>query len=140
MTAIDTNVLIDLEEGTQDVAERALAAVERAAEYGKVVVCGPVFAELCARAAGPPAEVLEALRTGQIAIDAHLSLEVWSAAGTAYGRYARRRRTSGSGVSRRILADFIIGAHAQTIGTLVTSDVEFFRKAFPDLRVVDVRG
>ncbi|MCL5258254.1 MAG: hypothetical protein M1314_00655 [Firmicutes bacterium] len=44
------------------------------------------------------------------------------------------------GAPRRIIADFVIGAHASRVGTLVTSDAAFYRRAFPSLRVIDVRS
>ena len=140
MTALDTNVLIDIEEGDTVTAELAVAAIERSGQESALVVCGVVYAELCARASRKPIEVAAALNAARITIDADLPVQAWANAGIAYAAYRRRRETSGGGGSRRILADFIIGAHACQTGTLVTSDADFYRRAFPDLRVVDVRS
>jgi predicted nucleic acid-binding protein len=140
MTALDTNVIVDIEEGSSDVVEAATRAVERAGEGGRIVICGVVYAELLARPGAEPSELRVALRAARILLDPTLPVEVWSQAGVAYGAYVRRRKAAHVSQPRRILADFIIGSHARTVGALVTSDAEFYRRAFPDLRVIDVRG
>jgi predicted nucleic acid-binding protein len=140
MTALDTNVIVDIEEGSSDIVEAATRAVERAGEGGRIVICGVVYAELLARPGAEPSELRAALHASRILLDLDLPIDVWTQAGVAYGSYARRRKVARVAQPRRILADFIIGSHARTVGTLVTSDAEFYRRAFPDLRVVDVRG
>ncbi|HKU66282.1 MAG TPA: PIN domain-containing protein, partial [Candidatus Baltobacteraceae bacterium] len=122
MTALDTNVIIDLEEGSAEVSERALAAIERAAGRGRLVVCAIVYAEICAWPNRERHDVAEVLRRAHIRIDTQFSLEVLADAGAAYGTYARRGRSSGGGAPRRIIADFLIGAHAASVGSLVTRD------------------
>jgi predicted nucleic acid-binding protein len=139
VTALDTNVLVDLDEGGPDVAEAALRAIEMAGERGRLVVCGVVYAELCARRVWADEDVPALLRASQIEIDADMPLAVWTAAGLAFAAHSRRRRASRGEAPRRIVADFVIGAHAQSVGALVTSDADFYRRAFPDLMVVDVR-
>lgn len=139
MIALDTNVIIDLEEGTQESAERALRAVERAGERGGgLVICGIVYAELLARPHPNADDIDGALRAAHIAVDLQIPAESWREAGRAYAAYARRRRAAAGESPRRIIADFIIGAHACAVGTLVTRDAAFYRRAFPALRVVDV--
>lgn len=135
-TAIDANVAIVLERGGPEEVEIVARALDRVAEDGAIVVSGPVFAELCAGPAGP-AKIERLLIQSRISIACDLPLEVWRNAGQAFRTYAERRRSNGAGEPRRILADFIIGAHACTVGTLVTSDAAFYRRAFPDLRVID---
>jgi predicted nucleic acid-binding protein len=139
MTALDTNVIIDLEEGAPEVAERALRAIENAGERAALVVSGVVYAELCARPSPGDVEIATRLGKARIAIDVDLPVDTWREAGLAYASYCRRREKSGGGSARRILADFIIGAHACRVGTLVTSDADFYRRAFPSLRVVGLR-
>ncbi len=138
MIALDTNVIVDIEEGTPASAERALLAVERAGERGGLVICGIVYAELQARPEGSATELDDALRAAHIAVDLRLSAEIWREAGRAYAAYARRRRAAGGDSPRRIIADFVIGAHACAVGTLVTRDAAFYRRVFPNLRVVAV--
>lgn len=138
MTALDTNVIIDLEEGAPEVSERALSAIERAAANGPLVICSIVYAELCAWPDRDPQEIVDILKEAQIRIDTQLSLTVLADAGVAYGAYARRRRSSGAGAPRRIIGDFLIGAHAVSAGSLVTRDAAFYKRAFPELRVFEV--
>ena len=138
MIALDTNVIIDIEEGSPESAERALRAVERAGERGGLVICGIVYAELHARPQRAASDLDDALRTARIAVDLQLTAEIWREAGHAYAAYARRRRAAGGDSPRRILADFLIGAHARAVGSLVTRDAAFYRRAFPALRVVAV--
>lgn len=55
---------------------------------------------------------------------------VWTAAGEALQRYAERRRKQRDSGTRRILADFLIGAHAKARGyRLLTVDERSYRPA-----------
>ena len=57
----------------------------------------------------------------------------------AFQSYAVRRRRHGHSAPRRILADFMIGAHAQQAGyQLLTLDGRLYRTAFPELTVVGI--
>ncbi|WP_460330824.1 PIN domain-containing protein, partial [Thermus oshimai] len=59
----------------------------------------------------------------------------WHLAGERFGQYARKRRTTG--LPRRILADFLIGAHALHHHlALATFDPVHYRVAFPELEVL----
>lgn len=72
-------------------------------------------------------------------IDWNLDEDVRRAAGRAFQAYADRRRRHGDSGSRRILADFLIGAHAAQNGhQLLTLDDRFYRTAFPNLAIVKV--
>ncbi|WP_206431655.1 type II toxin-antitoxin system VapC family toxin [Deinococcus psychrotolerans] len=55
-----------------------------------------------------------------------MPLSAWQRAGEAHAAYSARRQVSGEGLPRRMLTDFLIGAHASTFGhtllTLNTSD------------------
>jgi predicted nucleic acid-binding protein len=63
---------------------------------------------------------------------------VWESAALAFRAYAERRRTqAGDPGPRRILADFITGAHAlHRASSLLTFDQRIYRAAFPTLNVV----
>ena len=72
-----------------------------------------------------------------MALDLNLPVEIWERAGQAYGGYARRWQGSGGGLPRRLLADFVVGAHAEkTCMTLVTLDPQHYRLGFPSLNIV----
>jgi predicted nucleic acid-binding protein len=61
---------------------------------------------------------------------------VWRSAGRAFQAYAERRRKQRDSGTRRILADFLIGAHALTGGyQLLTLDKRLYQAAFPNLKI-----
>jgi predicted nucleic acid-binding protein len=136
-SAIDTNVISALlaSQPASGLAERLLLA---AGEQGGLVICGPVYSELIAQP-GITATFLDdfLLKTG---IDAEFDLgkKIWESAGRAYQSYARRKIRSGGGRSRRILADFLIGAHASArADRLVTFDPGGYNSDFPQLVLLD---
>lgn len=136
-TAIDTNVLVALwdEDETRDSFVRSL--LDAAFERGNVVIAAPVYTELL----GFPSRTEEFLDrffqdTG-ILVDWDLNEPIWRAAGGAFQRYAARRRRQGEPGPRRIMADFLIGAHALRHGfSLLTFDDRIYRAAFPQLVIV----
>lgn len=134
MTAIDTNVLLDIVDGGPAEARAALALLASVAP--PLVISPAVYTELCAHRGWTPRDVSTFLAQGGIAVSWQMPETTWSAAGESFGRHAERRRRTASEGPRRIATDFIIGAHAAAIGTLVTRDGGFFRRNFPKLRVV----
>ncbi len=136
-TAIDTNVIVSLWDPDPRLSSAARAALEAAGEDGPLIVGAPVFAELIAFE-GRDEEFLASFfeETG-ISIDWRIEKTVWRAAGLAFRAYAARRRRHGHPGPRRILADFVIGAHAAQTGCrLLTFDDRHYRAAFPRLAVV----
>ena len=64
---------------------------------------------------------------------------IWRAAGRAFQAYAIRRRKQRDPGPRRILADFLIGAHAFERGyRLLTLDDHLYQAAFSTLTVITV--
>ncbi|MGD1067841.1 MAG: type II toxin-antitoxin system VapC family toxin [Vulcanimicrobiaceae bacterium] len=136
MTALDTNVLVDVLRVTA-MARPSLEAMARAAEGGPLVAAPAVYAELCADRRGSHDAVMAFLDEVRVHIDWELGRQVWRDAADAFRAYAGRRRRSGGSEPRRLLTDFVIGAHALRAGRLLTRDAAFYRRAFPGLRVVD---
>ena len=138
-TAVDTNVIVALWDPDLAPSTAVRSALDAASAGGGLVICAPVFAELMA-APGRTEGFLDSFfgATG-IHIDWTLEEAVWRSAGRAFQAYAgRRRKQSGHG-PRRILADFLIGAHALHGGhRLLTLDDHLYRAAFPALTVVRV--
>jgi predicted nucleic acid-binding protein len=67
----------------------------------------------------------------------HLSKDIWTVAGEAFAAYAERRRKDKAGQPKRLLVDFVVGAHAQAVANrLLTLDAERYRSAFSKLRLV----
>lgn len=62
---------------------------------------------------------------------------VWHEAGAAYAAYAARRRRSKEGEPKRLLVDFVVGAHALLkADRLLTLDAGRYRSAFPRLVIM----
>jgi predicted nucleic acid-binding protein len=138
-TSIDTNVLVAVWNADDMLNARAASALNAARNAGSLVVTAPVYAELLA-APGQGVEFLDVFfaETG-IAIDWQLNESVWRSAGLAYQSYASRRRKHSDAVPRRILADFLIGAHALENGyRLLTFDDRLYRAAFPRLAITAI--
>ena len=78
-------------------------------------------------------------RSAGVAIDWDLGELVWRSAGQAFHSYAERRRKQRDSGARRILADFLIGAHAHARGyRLLILDERLYKAAFPTLRLETV--
>ena len=136
MTAIDTNVLLDIVEDDDGRARSALAALDAAAKTGALIVSPAVYAELRAHPGWSEVDVDRYLSSFGIRVDWQPEESVWRTAGNVFAAYALRRRRAGAGAPRRLIADFLIGAHAQARGGLITRDGAFFARTFPKLRVV----
>lgn len=138
-TAIDTNVIVALWDRDPLLSASAQSALDEALARGALLITGAVFAELMA-APGRNESFLDSFcRETGINIDWSVKESVWRAAGRAFQTYAARRRRQRDSGPRRILADFLIGAHALEGGYhLLTLDDHLYRTAFPDLSVVKV--
>jgi predicted nucleic acid-binding protein len=137
-TAVDTNVIIGLVAGSQDTVNATKSILEREGNVGALIISPPVYAECLAHPGWNQSDLDRFLQRSRIRIDWSLSQAVWIEAGLRFAAYnGPRRRLTGSGSpGRRLLTDFIIGAHALALGTLITFD-SFFKSQFPDLRIVD---
>ena len=135
-TAIDTNVIIALWDRSVSLSSSAQTALEAAFGRGSLVVAAPVFAELLAAPGRTEAFVDAFLEDTGISVEWNLDEMTWRTAGRAFQRYAERRRKQRDSGTRRILADFLMGAHAETRGyRLLTLDERIYRTAFPKLVV-----
>jgi len=138
-TSIDTNVIVALWADDAELGLAAEEALESAFRRGSLVVAAPVFAELIAAPGRTEAFVGSLLEENGIVIDWNLNEAVWRAAGRAFQGYAERRRQQHDQGTRRILADFLIGAHAQVRGyRLLSLDERLYRAAFPTLKIETV--
>lgn len=138
-TAIDTNVLVALwtaDDALNLVAQKALDEVRL---RGALVVSAPVYAELLAEPGRNEEFVDRFFAEAGIRVEWECSEEIWRAAARAYQRYANRRRKRREGGPRRILADFVIGAHAMVRSyRLLTLDARIYKAAFPGLALTTV--
>jgi hypothetical protein len=131
ITAIDTNVLLDVFAGARNFGPSSRQAIARCIGEGTVVACDVVWAEVAGSFRSPTAAAtaMEQVRVSYSALGVDAAL----AAGAAWRSY----RQSG-GRRDRVLADFLIGAHASsTADRLLTRDRGFYRTYFKRLRVLD---
>lgn len=138
IAALDTNIVVSVLEGEDKLANRLAMLLDRLADQGPLLIAPVVYAELLAAPSRSPALVDAFLSHTPVRIDWSLEEAVWRAAGLAYRAYVQRRQAEAADVVvRRILADFVIGAHAvQRQATLLTWDEGIYRTYFPGLDVV----
>ncbi len=135
--AIDTNVIVYVVAGNVQTAKNAAAALERVvSDGGLLVISAPVYAELLALPAWTKRDLDTFISETKIRVDFTLAERCWTTAGVAFAAYSQRRRKSDMTAARRILADFVIGAHAAEIGALLTNDAAFYRTNFEALRLI----
>ena len=129
MIFIDSNVLIDILAPDSPWATWAEEAIG-AADSDDLVINHIVLAEISPRFETVDT-MLGFLRSSGISI-----LELGDATAFHAGKAHARYRAAG-GERQAILADFLIGAHAQTLeATLVTRDRQRFTTYFPELTLI----
>ncbi len=134
--AVDTNVLLPVLRGDGASASVLVPFLDRFIGSVGLVVSGPVYAEL-ADAPGMQVASLDRFLAAEIGVEVDLARDVWLFAAASYRSYAGRRQASGVGWPRCILADFLIGAHAQLrVDLLLTFDALDLGRMLPDLEVV----
>jgi predicted nucleic acid-binding protein len=131
ITAIDTNILLDVLLPNEEFCEASLGAVQEAATAGSLVVCDLVYAELCIHFSSRR-ECDGFLESSEVRVEP-LTGDAHFLASRAWRVYRKQ-----GGKRTRILADFLIGAHAQTQATrLLSRDRGFYRRLFPSLDLLD---
>jgi predicted nucleic acid-binding protein len=135
-TAIDTNVLSALW-SKEDMASQLEKRLGEARNEGGLVIGPPVYAELLAHPRATESFVNNFLADTDIAIDFDFERPVWIDAGRRFAQYAVRRQRAGGEDPRRLLTDFLIGAHALAqADRLMTLDPKRYQRDFPELRFV----
>ena len=134
ITAVDTSVLLDLLLQDPAFGTKSEEALRKASQEGALVMCDVVYAELAGLF--PSQAVLEAfLREAGLQLKPFSSDILWKA-GELWRRFCLRRPCR-SAVARRIVADFLIGAHAMIQAErFLTRDWGFYRTVFAGLRLI----
>ena len=127
ITAVDTNVLLDIFIPDDEHGPQSKAWLTTAYNAGAIVVCDIVYAELVP-SFGDRAALDRALREIN-AVPSPIDTAIAYEAGLHWLRYRRA-----GGARQRIISDFLIGAHAVAVAdSFLTRDRGFYATYFPDL-------
>lgn len=128
-TAADTNILVDVFIPDNEHRPRSVELLRVARQRGPLLICDVVYAELVPNLESRDA-LDEALRTVGATVSP-IDTDIAYTAGLRWGQYRRA-----GGPRTRILADFIIGAHAiATAETFLSRDHGFYTTYFPELQI-----
>jgi predicted nucleic acid-binding protein len=135
---LDSNILSAIW-SDETRAELILQHLQKAKQIGAVVLSPIAYSELHAHPRMSPHLLLQRLDEASIQVDFDLNESVWAEAGKRYATYAERKRRATGEFPKRLLADFVVGAHALLhADRLMTTDVRRYRTYFPELLLSDV--
>jgi len=131
-TALDSSVLLDVLGADPRFGEKSRAALRSAYDSGALVACEVVWAEVRAHYTTGDA-FAAALDLLGVQFD-----PISRQAAELAGRLWRQSRKGARGSRERVVADFLIGAHAQLqADALLSRDRGFYRHYFNTLRLID---
>jgi predicted nucleic acid-binding protein len=130
ITFVDTNVLLDVFLPDPKWGQKSKIRLEQAFNHGSLILNEIIYSELTPQFSSK-ALLDDALKVLSIRI---VSLDLKAAYNA--GRIWKDYRKAG-GRRNRILADFLIGAHAKIeADQLLTRDRGFYKKYFSDLHII----
>ena len=131
ITAVDTNVLLDVFLADPTFGMPSRRALRAAIQDGALIASDVVWAETVASFSSEDeaAQMLDRLRVRLVPSN----LASASVAGTTWRAYRRA-----GGRRKRMIADFLVGAHASVhADRLLTRDRDFYGSRFRDLKILD---
>jgi predicted nucleic acid-binding protein len=154
ITAVDTNILLDILIPDQTFQKESLLKLETASSKGKIIICEIVFTELASQFAN-----IRDLNNflNHTCIEVIISnKETFFSASRIWrdycSKYKKEKFCPECGIKinircpkcskefnrpRRILNDFIIASHAKSFADVfLTRDLGFYRKYFSDLKIL----
>lgn len=133
---LDSNILSALFTNEQGALQLA-TQLQAWQQHDQLLIHKSVYGELLALPGSSPAYLHAQLVNLNIQVDSETPSHLWDTAGLAFAAYAERRRRSAGGHPRRILTDFLIGAHAQSLrAALCTLDPQHYQHGFPGLSLL----
>ncbi len=155
ITAIDTNILLDILIPDSQYCETSKSILEKYYHSGTMIICEAVYAELSSVFGSE-----QQLSTFMLETNIHLknsNEKILYHSGLQFKKYAgkksKKNQCTQCGINlmvscpkcgkayepkQHILADFLIGAHAIEFADLLLSrDRGFYKKYFPELKVIN---
>lgn len=129
ISAVDTSVLLDIFSADVNYGPQSKQRLRNARNKGDVIICGIVYAELVPAFDNQAKldKALQALKVKHSSLNKRIAYE----AGLCWRQY----RQAG-GPRKRIISDFLIGAHAMIkADAFLTRDRGFYRSYFPNLSI-----
>lgn len=110
--SVDTNIIVGFWLGTPE-GQRDMGSIRQMQGRGDTfVVCGMVYTELCAAPGQSRANVEAFLKVAGLGLDYAMPAPVWEAAAAAHAVHQGQRRLKRQSTLKRVVADFLVGAHA----------------------------
>ena len=132
ITAIDSNILIDVIGTPSRFTDPAIRALDEARQEGALIISPIVVAEIAGHFSSATQQEKCLREMGLRLID--FTMVDAHHAGQAYVAYKSRSKDP----KPRMLADFLIGAHASLhADRLMTRDRGYYRTYFPKLKIIE---
>ncbi len=132
ITAIDTNILLDIFLPNERFAAESAKLLKLAYNKGALIICDIVYAELV-----PQFQDRQRLDNTLDTINVSLSSTNADIAFLAGEKWSLYRKSGGT--RERIITDFLIGAHAlMKAERFLTRDRGFYKSYFPELQILSL--